>query len=161
MKKITILAALLFSFGCAFAQQPLYRYYNGKQHKHYFTRDYGEYGTGANGFVSEGVSCLIFTTADPNRGIVPVYRFYNAKTADHYFSTKPTLAPGTMTGYVYESPAFNVYNHQASGTTPLFEYLNPTTGDHFYTADKTELGPGFEGYVFDTVVGYVFRRQKQ
>jgi hypothetical protein len=161
MKKIAILALLLFSFCCAFAQQPIYRYYNAKMKKHYFTRDFNEYGPGTKDWASEGVSCLAFTTVDPTRGIIPVYRFFNPQTGDHYYTSKHHLQAEARAGYQLDGPAFYVYNHKASGTTELFEYYSPSSGDHFFTADKNELGPGFEGYQFEDVIGFVFRRAKQ
>jgi len=158
MKKLIILSFLIFSFYSGFSQRPLYRYYNGKQRKHYYTVDFNEYGNGRGGFSYEGVSCQVFDANNRPEGTSTVFRFYNPRSGDHYYNIRRQLPVGQLQGYNFEGPAFAVLRSRAPGAVPLFEYYNDRTGDHFYTADKHELGYGFEGYHFDDVVGFVFRR---
>jgi hypothetical protein len=157
MKKIVFSILLMAFCFSAFAQTNLYRYYNPKAKKHFFTANFNELGNGANGFVLEGVACRIYAM---NRvpGLVPVYRMYNPKSNDHYYTSRRYVPGRDLDGYQSEGNLGFVFRHQQPGTMPLFEYYNPQIADHFYTIDKNELGAGFEGYVFDTVVGYVYRK---
>ena len=157
MKKILISTLLIVFCLSAFAQTDLYRYYNAKAKKHFFTINFSELGNGANGFVLEGVSCRIYAL-DKVPGLVPVYRMYNPKSNDHYYTSRKYVPGRDLTGYQLEGTLGFVFKFQHPGTMPLLEYYNPQIGDHFYTIDKNELGRGFEGYVFDTVVGYVYRK---
>jgi len=158
MKKFFILSLLVLFTVCAFAQQPLYRYYNAKQKKHYFTIHFNEYGNGTRDFAYEGVSCRVFNAGNPEAGIRPMFRYYNPKTADHFYTmVLHELGPGDN-GYTFEGPAYFLYKLHAPGSVPLLRYYNPVTTDHFYTTDKMELGPGFEGYNYEGVAGYVLRK---
>jgi hypothetical protein len=158
MKKLFLLTALTFLFYAGFSQTPLYRYYNGKQKKHYYTIDFNEFGNGRNGWGYEGVTCLVFTDEDRSRGIIPVYRFVDRQSNDHYYNVSRHIARVDLRGYSYEGPVFTIAKFRSGGMVPLFEYYNERTGDHFYTADKHELGRGYEGYHFDEVVGFVLRK---
>ncbi len=158
MKKSLLLCFLLLVSFCAFSQRPLYRYYNAKIKKHYFTINFKEYGNGANGWAYEGVSCRVYP---PDRGgpnIGPIFRFFNAQSGDHYYTTGKFITRRDLIGYTAEGPVFCNYRNKTPGTIPLLEYYNAANGDHFYTADKRELGRGFDGYVFDNIAGYVFPR---
>jgi len=158
MKTFVTLTLLVFSVCCAFCQQPLYRYYNGKLKKHYYTVNFNEFGNGAKGFTLEGTTCLVYTNDDRRRGIIPIFRYYNAKSGDHYYTAHRRLLGQGADGYTLEGPAFYVNKFRVDGTVPLFEYYSTSAGDHFYTTDRNELGRGYNGYVFDTVIGFVFLR---
>lgn len=140
MKKLLILTVLIFSFYCGFSQQPLYRYYNSKIKKHYYTVDFNEYGNGGRGWALEGPACLVFGAEDRDRGIVPLLRYNNPRTGDHYYTIHRHELGQGADGYNFEGPACFIYKFRVEGTVPLFEYLNTRIGDHFYTADKRELG---------------------
>jgi uncharacterized protein DUF5648 len=156
MKKILISSLFVFSFYCGFSQQPLFRYYNGKIKKHYYTVNFNEYGNGRNGWALEGPACLVYTVEDRQRDIVPFLRYFNPRNGDHYYTIhKHELGQGAD-GYNFEGTACFINKFQAPGTVPLFEYLNTKMGDHFYTVDKRELGHGFDGYEFTGIAGYVF-----
>jgi hypothetical protein len=159
MKKFFITTVLLFSIGATFCQIPLYRYYNARLQKHYFTIDFNEYGNGANGWAFEGVSCQVYPPNFAAPDIAPVYRFFNSQTGDHYYTTGKFITRRDLRGYHFESVAFCVYRHPAPGLRPFLEYWNYGNGDHFYTVDKRELGRGFEGYEIDNTVGFVMPRQ--
>jgi len=158
MKKLFLLTIVSLFCYVTFAQTPLYRYYNGKQKKHYYTIDFNEFGNGRAGWGYEGITCLVFTDEDRQAGIVPVYRFVNLQSNDHYYNIGRHIARTDMRGYSFEGPVFTISKFRAEGMVPLFEYYNERTGDHFYTADRHELGRGYEGYRFDEVVGFVLRR---
>jgi hypothetical protein len=156
MKRIFILSMFVFLSWSAFAQQPLYRYYNGKDKKHFFTVDPDEYRNLGNGWAYEGVACRIFIAENKQRGIIKFLRYYNAKTGDHYMTAHfGELGFGTE-GYVLEGKAGCISKFRTLGLVPLFEYFNNSSGNHFYTIDKSELGRGFEGYDFVGIAGFVF-----
>jgi hypothetical protein len=155
MKKIIIITLLVFSACAAFCQVPLYRYYNPKLQKHYYTINFNEYGNGGGGWNFEGVSCQVYPPNFAAPDIAPVYRFFNPRTGDHYYTTGRYITRRDLRGYQYENVVFCVYRHPATGLRPLMEYWNYGNGDHFYTTDKRELGRGFEGYAFDNMVGFV------
>jgi hypothetical protein len=156
MKRIIILSLLVFLSYTAFCQQPLYRYYYGKQQKHYYTVNFNEFGNGGNGWTLEGQACFVFSDGDRDRGIVPLLRYFNPRTGDHYYTIHRHILGNGAQGYNLEGPACYIYKFRVDGSVPLFEYYNQRNGDHFYTADKSELGRGYDGYVFDAVVGFVF-----
>ena len=158
MKKILVFSLLIFLSFYAFSQQPLYRYYNGKIKKHYYTINFNEFGNGGNGWALEGTACLVFSAEDRQKDIVPVFRYLNSQTGDHYYTIHRHILGDGANGYNLEGPGFYIFKIRGEGTRPLFEYYNTRTGDHFYTADKNELGRGFEGYAFATIVGFVFLR---
>jgi hypothetical protein len=159
MKKIIILSVLVFSFCTAFAQYPLYRYYNPKIKKHYYTIHIEEYGQGARDWILEGVSCVVFTVKDRQPGTVPLFRFSERDTGDHYYTTRRYLPEEDQESYDFEGTTAFIFKYRVNGSVPLFEYYSPSAGDHFYTTDRNELGPGREGYVFDTVVGFVLPKE--
>jgi len=158
MKKLLPLAILIFSFSSAFAQRPLYRYYNAKLKKHYYTTEFSEFRDGTHDMHSEGTSCKVFAAGTREPGLVPVWRLFNASTGDHYYTTARFVPGRDLRGYAYEGVAFYVFRHKVPGSIALLEYWSPSAGDHFYTADRSELGPGFEGYVFNTAIGFVYPR---
>lgn len=158
MKKYFSLLVLVFVTAAAFSQQPLFRYYNSKINKHYYTTNFDEFGNGANGWVFEKVACLVFPNGDRYRGVAPLFRYFNAKNGDHLYTTQfRELGQGDL-GYVLEGPVCYIYKFPAQGTVPFFRYFNQRTGDHFYTTDRNELGMGFEGYAFEKVAGFVIPR---
>jgi hypothetical protein len=156
MRKILPLAILIFSFSCAFAQRPLYRYYNQKIKKHYYTTDFTEFRDGTRDVRSEGMSCKVFAAGTREPGLTPVWRLLNAQTGDHYYTTARFVPGRDLRGYAYEGVAFYVFKYKVPGSIALLEYYSPSQADHFYTTDRRELGPGSEGYVFNTAIGFVY-----
>ena len=79
--------------------QPLYRYWNGKNH--FYTQNWREIGTttigvrGAHGYVSEGVAGYCFPSAEV--GTVPLYRYYNG---EHFYTTNAKEIGTTTHGVV-------------------------------------------------------------
>jgi hypothetical protein len=159
MKKVLISAILTICCMAAFSQTPLYRYYNHKLQKHYYTIDFNEYGKGGSDWTLEGVACQVFRRDSLQPDRVFIYRFFNPQTGDHYYTVANVIisrdSQGYSGGYQIEGPVFCAYKQRAPGTLALLEYYNPVNHDHFYTVDKTELGRGFEGYVFDNIAGFV------
>ena len=155
MKKIIVLSILVFAFSYGFSQNILYRYYNGKIKKHYYTINFNEYGNGVNGWVLEGPACVVYNYEDKQRGIVPFFRYFNAQTGDHYYTIHRRRLDQEMPGYVAEGPACFVTRVPNANLVPLWEYYNPYTRDHFYTVNQSELGRGFDGYALVGTAAYV------
>ena len=155
MKNLFVSTILSCSCYIAFAQVPLFRYYNVKLQKHYYTVNFSEFGNGGNGWALEGVACQVYPRDFAQPDMTPVYRFFNQRTGDHYYTTGKFISRRDLIGYSLEGPVFCDYKHRVPGTFPLLEYYNPANGDHFYTINKAELGRGFEGYVFDNIAGFV------
>jgi hypothetical protein len=155
MKKLITLTALIFLSYFAFSQQPLYRYYNSKLKKHFYTVDFTEYGNGRSGWALEGPCCRVYSAADQSRSIVPFFRYFNEKTGDHYYTTRFEEFGRGGNGYHLEGPACYINKFPAPGTVPFFKYYNRFTGDHFYTIDKRELGHGYDGYQLQGIDGFV------
>jgi hypothetical protein len=156
MKKYLSLTLLIFLTTYVFAQQPLFRYYNSKINKHYYTINFNEFGNGANGWAFEKIACLVFATGEKNRVSVPFFRYFNPKNGDHFYTAQlGELGPGDL-GYRLEGPVCFIFRFRVPGTVAFFRYFNQRNGDHFYTTDRKELGMGYEGYVFEKVAGFVF-----
>ncbi len=155
MKKIALLSALLLMVSGVFAQQTLYRYYNQKLAKHYYTTNFNEYGSGANGWFLDGPSCMVFDHADRQRGIVPLFRYFNSRVGDHYYTTNFDELRRGANGYVLEGPACYIAQTRGDRLVPLFAYFNRINGDHFLTTNRGEVAHGFEGYAFTGIAGFV------
>ena len=155
MKKILALSVFLLCSYCAFSQQPLFRYYNAKSRKHYYTTNFTEYGNGAAGWALDGPACLVYVNPVRRPGIIPLFRYANAQNGDHYYTTQQNGFDPGLQGYTPEGVSCFIYKFRQPGTVPFLKYYNRGTGDHFYTTNKHELGRGFEGYVFVGVAGFV------
>ncbi len=59
----------------------LYRRYNATTQKHYYTTNAADI---PSGFVSEGIACYIYTSAQPN--IIPFYHLYNSSIGDNFYT---------------------------------------------------------------------------
>ena len=153
MKKLLLLSALLLLIGNAFAQQTLYRYYNPKQGRHYYTTNFNEYGSGANGWYLDGPQCMVFDHGD--RGLIPLFRYYNSRSADHYYTTQFNELGRGAGGYVLEGKACFIAQNPGPRLVPLLAYFNRASGDHFLTTSRDEVGHGLDGFEFTSIVGYV------
>src|SRR5476649_2711958 len=131
MKKLILLSCLLLLMGGAFAQQTLYRYYNPKQGKHYYTTNFAEYGNGASGWYLDGPQCLVFD--HPDRGLIPLLRYYNVSSGDHYYSNNFRELGQGANGYKFEGNACYIAQNPRPGLVPLLAFLNSRTGEHFLT----------------------------
>ena len=97
---------------------PLYRYYNGQAHDHFYTTNANEIGAitpglkGHHGYSSEGIAGYCFPS--PWFGTVPLYRYYLTKgSPDHFYTTNPheigTIVPGAIGKYGYKSEGIACY----------------------------------------------------
>jgi len=153
MKKLFLLSALLLLIGSAFAQTILYRYYNPKQGKHYYTTNFGEYGTGGNGLYLDGPQCMVFD--HPDRGLIPLLRYYNARNGDHYYTNSFRELGRGANGYAFEGTACYIAQNPGPRLVPLFAFLNSNTGEHFLTTSRDEMRQDYTGFVFTGIAGYV------
>ncbi len=155
MKKIVFLSALLLMACGAFAQQTLYRYYNQKLSKHYYTVDFNEYGSGRRGWYLEGPACMVFDHEDRDMGIVPLLRYFNDRVGDHYYTANFDELRRGANGYVLEGKACFIAKFKGMRMVPLFGYFNRINGDPFLTTNRDEVLHGFDGYEFTGITGYV------
>ncbi|WP_295669104.1 hypothetical protein [uncultured Mucilaginibacter sp.] len=158
MKKILTLGLFILISGIAFAQQPLFRYYNPKQNKHYYTTNFNEYRNGTGDWAFEGITCRVFAEPRPNQPIKELFRYFSPKTGDHFYTMRLHELGMGDAGYNFEGVACYIYNFHVPGSIPLFRYYNAVANDHFYTTDKRELGRGFEGYNLEQVAGFVLHK---
>lgn len=168
MEKILFLVSVCVAGIRAYATcgyTPLYRYCDGFDH--FYTADINEIGTavpgqmGRNGYISDGIQCIVSTDPGPNR--VPLYQYCNGR--DHLYTTKPDEIGTTVSGatgkggYVFDRIAAYCYASQTMDTVPLHRYCNGA--DHLYTTDPDEIGTivrgavGKNGYQCEGVVCYV------
>lgn len=157
MKKLLILTFLFFSSFYGFSQHRLFRYYNSRIEKYYYTTDQSEFGGGREGWQLEGSACLVYTAEYRQGGVVPLFRYYNPNTKDFLYTTKASVAGNSSKGYSLQKAACYVYNYRARGAMPLLRYFNRKTGTHFYTIDRDEMSSGrFNGFQYEGNSGYVF-----
>ena len=136
---------------------PLYRYYNGVNVDHFYTRNYGELGAGNATYKYEGITGYLFSSQVSNT--VPLYRYYNGTNVDHFYTANyGELGAGNAT-YKYEGITGYLFSSQVSNTIPLYRYYNGKNVDHFYTANYAELGAGNATYKYEGIVGYLFGSQ--
>jgi len=151
---------------------PVYRYYHGDHHDHFYTTNAAEIGTtqhgqtGNHGFKSEGV--LGYAWAGHATGLlVPLYRYFHDQNHDHFYTTNAGEIGTTQHGqtgnhgYKSEGVAFHLFAHALPGLVPLHRYYHGEHHDHFYTADPNEIGTttpghsGHHGYKYESIAGYV------
>jgi hypothetical protein len=155
MKKLFLFSTLLLLIGSAFAQQTLYRYYNPKLGKHYYTTNFNEYGNGANDWYLDGPQCQVFDHGDRDRGLIPLFRYFNGGLSDHYYTTNFEELGRGSNGYAFEGKACFIAKNPGPRLVPLFGYYNRISGEHFLTTDKGEVARGFDNFQYTGVVGYV------
>ena len=90
---------------------PLYRYYNGANHDHFYTINPHEIGTvvpgvtGRHGYTSERIAAYCYPHS--STGMVPLYRYYNGGASDHFYTTNAaeigTTVPGLLGLHGYRS----------------------------------------------------------
>jgi hypothetical protein len=149
---------------------PIYRYWHGSQHDHFYTTNAGEIGTTTPG--KKGKFDYVFENilgyAYPHEHhINTVHRYYHKKHRDHFYTTKAdeigTTTPGEKGNhkYKYEKAAFHIFTHQHGGLVPMYRYYHDSDNDHLYTTNAAEIGTttpdskGHHGYKFEEILGYV------
>src|SRR5476651_1108220 len=118
MKKLFLFSTLLLLISSAFAQQTLYRYFSPKQGRHYYTTNFNEYGSGANGWYLDGPQCMVFDRGDRDRCIIPLFRYNNARINDHYYTTHFEELGRGANGYILEGNACFIAQNQGPRLVP-------------------------------------------
>ncbi|HEY9045382.1 MAG TPA: M57 family metalloprotease [Ohtaekwangia sp.] len=131
---------------------PVYRYYSGSSGDHFYTTNWGELGSGKDGYVLEGIT--LYANTSQASGTVPVYRYYSGSSSDHFYTTNWGELGAGGSGYTYEGVAFYAFTSQVSGTVPVYRYYSGSSGDHFYTTNWGELGAGGSGYTYEGIGFY-------
>jgi hypothetical protein len=138
---------------CRRTTAPFYRYWNGAIGDHFYTTNWAELNGGRDGFVLDGVQCVIHPS--PAAGTVALHRYWNPSVTDHFYSIDFNELGMGRFGWTYEGVAGFVYGVSAAGRLPLHRYWNPAVGDHFYTTDFNELGPARQGWTHERIECYV------
>ena len=123
---------------------PVYRFYNKRNHTHFYTASEAEKNRVLVRFSSiyrlEGVAFTIDSTNPDNSA--PLYRFYDRGNHSHFYtaseSEKNDLIATESDDYVYDGPAFNVSANPVPGATTVYRFYNKRNGSHFYTASEAE-----------------------
>jgi Fe2+ or Zn2+ uptake regulation protein len=150
---------------------PVYRYFHGGNHDHFYTANAGEIGavspgqTGNHGYTCEGILGYISPNEFP--GSVPIYRYYQEQHHDHFYTTNAgeigTTSPGQTGnhGYKFEGILGFAYptDHHVE---PVHRYYHGGHHDHFYTTNAGEIGTttpqavGNHGYTFESTPFFIF-----
>jgi hypothetical protein len=151
---------------------PVYRYFNGDKHDHFYTTNGGEIGTttqgqsGNHGYTSEGASFHVSSVHYP--GLVPIYRYFKGDTHDHFYTTNAGEIGATQQGqtgnhgYTCEGILGYIASHQIPGSVPVYRYWLASKNDHFYTTNAGEIGAtqqgqsGNHGYTCEGILGYAW-----
>jgi hypothetical protein len=149
---------------------PVYRYWQGQEHNHFYTTKADEIGTthvgetGKFGYKSEGIAGYAYPA---QHNLVPIYRYWHAANTDHFYTEKAAEIGTTNVGqagnhgYVSEGIAFHVFAHNHNGLVPVYRYWSAAAKNHFYTTNVDEIGTthvgqaGKHGYVYEGVIGHV------
>lgn len=130
----------------------LFRYWGNSDH--FYTTSWNELGSGAHGWVYEGIQCYIFP--HPVTGTVPLFRYFNGRITDHFYTTNWNELRAGRSGWILEGIQGYVFRRRQAGTIPLYRYWNPRIGDHFYTTSWGELGRGRHGWNYEGIQCYVY-----
>ncbi len=130
-------------------QLTIYQYWNSTIHRHFYTTDPNELGSGKDGWVQQRVIGGLDATGNPNitTGAYSraVYRFYNTATATHYYAIDATAPSGFhLEGIIGYTP------HGGALLVPIYEFYN--SGDYYYSTDPTIP----DGYVAKGMVFYAY-----
>jgi hypothetical protein len=150
---------------------PVYRYWKGDTHDHFYTTNAGEIGTthegqtGNHGYKCEGILGYVSPAEFP--GSVAILRYWQESTHDHLYTSNPAEIGTTHVGhtgnhgYKFEGVlgyAYPAQHHVKS----VYRYWQPSTHDHLYTADPHEIGvhnhgeTGKHGYQSEGVAFHIF-----
>lgn len=153
MKKTLFITLLFFLVGLSshLKAQTLtvYQYWNSTLHRHFYTTDFSELGTGKDGWGQETVIGHLMDSGSPSpNGTAwgtPIYRFYNTSTAAHYYTMNPNVYPS---GFHLESIMGWT---PAPGLTPLPVYEFYNSGDYYYSTSQTTPS----GYTLNGIAYYI------
>lgn len=138
-------------------QNTIFRYYNPKSGKHFYTTSKTE-GDGAvrnSGFKYEGIAGYVFDSNSAGNSN-PIYRLYNSSKNKHFYTTnedeKQTLT--STGGYRFEG----TIGYTAGGYRglPMHRLYNSKTNDHLWTTDNLEAERAENaGYVKESALGFI------
>jgi hypothetical protein len=135
---------------------PVYRYYHGGHHDHFYTANASEIGTtspghsGNHGYSCEGI--LGYLSPHEFPGSVPVHRYYHEQHHDHFYTVNVNEIGTTHVGhsgnhgYKYEGVLGFAYPADHHVNT-VFRYYHEQHHDHFYTTNHGEIGTTVSGAV--------------
>ncbi len=139
MKKIylflsLVLIAGLFTKVKAQDKVTIYKYYAAAQHRHFYTNNYNELGTGALGYVYQGSIGQLYANFRNSPTDQTVYRFVNNKTGAHYYTIHVNTFPSGFSlegvlGYIYGTPF-------APPQGSVYESYSSTYQDYYYSQDQ-------------------------
>ena len=100
---------------------PLYRYYSGRAHDHFYTTNAREIGVSPYGtkvkynYVNEGVAGYCYQSRF--NGAIPLHRYWNPRLQNHFYTTNAkeigtTTLRRSKKGYTYEGIACYVPKYQ-------------------------------------------------
>ena len=132
----------------AFAEIPVYRFYNDTLRTHFFTIDENEKAhlEADSGWRYEGVAWHAYATQEA--GTLPVYRFYSAATASHLYTMDENEKAVLMSGsaYNYEGVAYYTYANtndsaiRSDGSViPVYRLYSGLLMRHLLTTDINEV----------------------
>lgn len=85
---------------------------------------------------------------------VSVERYYSAAAFNHLYVTNPNAE--NLTGYVYNSKAFDAYLYRVPNTFPVYRYYNATGANHYYNLATGTTIPQFPGYTLQGLAFYAY-----
>jgi len=135
---------------------PVYRYFHGGNHNHFYTANAAEIGTthpghtGNHGFQCEGI--LGYVSPHEFPGSVPILRYFQATNNDHFYTTNSNEIGTTIVGHTgnhgYKFEGIVGYAYPADHhVNQVWRYWNAAAKDHFYTTNDKEIGTTVHGAV--------------
>ncbi len=149
----------LFGYTCGtgdyFSEQnALYRYYNPKSGKHFYTtsKTEGDGTVKSLGFKYEGLAGYVFAVKESDSQS-PIYRLYNPSINKHFYTTNESEKNAlTTNGYRFEGTIG--YTAGVKRGLSMHRLYNSKTNDHLWTVDNLEADRAQKsGYVKESALG--------
>lgn len=115
--------------------QPIYRAYNPRIGKHFYTASAHEYQViQTQGWRGENIAFY-----QPTNTGSPVYRAYHGRSGDHHFTLSAReYSVITAHGWRAEGVAWKANPTPAAGEQPVYRAYNPHNGEHLFTMSQAE-----------------------
>jgi len=135
---------------------PVFRYYDAKNHNHFYTTNAAEIGTthpghiGNHGYQCEGI--LGYVSSNEFPGSVPIYRYYLDQHHDHLYTCNGneigTTVVGSVGNHTYKCEGVLGYAYPADHhVNSVWRYYHGAQKNHFYTTNEKEIGTTVNGAV--------------